>query len=271
MGHSRVGHDVTREPEQRARQVLAATMCRIAALSGGRVDAEDGVAVFDGAAPGVGPWAGMVRTDLAVSPQDALDRARAFFAGSPRPCTIMTQGRGDADLEGHLAESGLQAIVDGPEMWIDQPIPPIDLSDDITTQAVADAGDRDAFLQVVGQAFATLGEDPAAWPLAYPDMVSLAGPSHLALVGVTADGPAGCGMLYLDDGVGHVIHIGVRPDARGRGIGARMTADLTNAAFDRGADLVTLVASPDGEPVYRRLGYQEVGRARWWLLDPDTA
>lgn len=49
-----------------------------------------------------------------------------------------------------------------------------------------------------------------------------------------------------------------------------MTAALTREAFDRGAEPVTLIATEPGEPVYRRLGYTESTRGRWWLVNPPS-
>jgi len=254
--------------EERSRQVLVTTLCRMAELSGGRVELDDGVALFDGAAPGAGPWAGLVRTDPTMPAEEVLGRAGAFFAGSDRPFTVMTLSRGDKDLESHLRAAGHQAVVDGPEMWLEHPIAPVPESPDLVLAEVDDADGRDDFLEVVGRAFADLGEDPDTWPVAYPDVASLSGRDRVAMVGRTDAGPVTCGMIYLDGRTGHVIHVGTDPKAQGQGLGTAMTAALTNGAFDRGADLVTLLATPRGEPVYVRLGYGEHGRARWWLLEP---
>ena len=50
--------------------------------------------------------------------------------------------------------------------------------------------------------------------------------------------------------------------ARGRGLGDTVTRAVTNEAFRRGADLVTLEASPFGEHTYARMGYREIYRYR---------
>ena len=53
--------------------------------------------------------------------------------------------------------------------------------------------------------------------------------------------------------------------ARGRGLGDTVTRAVTNEAFRRGADLVTLEASPFGEHTYARMGYREIYRYRMLL------
>lgn len=61
----------------------------------------------------------------------------------------------------------------------------------------------------------------------------------------------------------HVHGLGVRPEARSRGFGARLTAAATRAAFEAGADWASLgmFASNDvARRVYLRLGYRVEGR-----------
>jgi GNAT superfamily N-acetyltransferase len=57
---------------------------------------------------------------------------------------------------------------------------------------------------------------------------------------------------YLAESVAHVIHVGTDPRRQGQGFGTRATAALTNEAFRRGADLVTLIATPPSELVWAR-------------------
>ncbi len=48
------------------------------------------------------------------------------------------------------------------------------------------------------------------------------------------------------------------PTARTAGLGALVTIRATNLAFEHGASSCTLQASPMGEPLYRRLGYETI-------------
>ena len=65
-------------------------------------------------------------------------------------------------------------------------------------------------------------------------------------------------MVYESDGVASVQWVGTVPSARGLGLGALVTTWVTNLALDRGASSVNLQASPMGEPVYLRLGYETI-------------
>jgi ribosomal protein S18 acetylase RimI-like enzyme len=68
-------------------------------------------------------------------------------------------------------------------------------------------------------------------------------------------------MLGVDAAVGWVATV---PEARRRGLGAAVTARAVEHAFDNGAELVVLEASPSGQPVYERLGFAAVGLDRIW-------
>ena len=54
--------------------------------------------------------------------------------------------------------------------------------------------------------------------------------------------------------IGSII---VRPDARRRGLGSRMTQEVTASLRRDGCSSLLLVATPLGEPVYRRLGFRK--------------
>jgi GNAT superfamily N-acetyltransferase len=91
-------------------------------------------------------------------------------------------------------------------------------------------------------------------------------------------GPSGllaCGADTTEvTGVGHVSSIGTRPDSRGRGLGAAVTAALLRGLFDEGCDVVTLgmyERNAPGRALYDRLGMRSRGftsgtlriRSRW--------
>jgi ribosomal protein S18 acetylase RimI-like enzyme len=61
-------------------------------------------------------------------------------------------------------------------------------------------------------------------------------------------------------GVGHLSSIAVHPSARGRGLGAVVTAALTRQLFDDGCDIVTLGMYAEngyGRAMYDRLGFAD--------------
>lgn len=79
---------------------------------------------------------------------------------------------------------------------------------------------------------------------------------------------AGTAVLLARHGVAGLYVITVRPGFRRRGIGTALTNAALAAARDRGLTLATLHATPDGEPVYRRMGFTEVARYRHFSPPP---
>jgi len=58
--------------------------------------------------------------------------------------------------------------------------------------------------------------------------------------------------------------VGTAKHAERQGLAELCTRRATNIGFERGAKLVTLQASPGGEPIYTRLGYRIYDRLRWY-------
>ena len=69
----------------------------------------------------------------------------------------------------------------------------------------------------------------------------------------------GTALVVIDGPVAGIYNVGVRESARGRGIGRAVTAEVARIARATGCRLAILEASAIGAPVYRRLGFREVG------------
>jgi ribosomal protein S18 acetylase RimI-like enzyme len=75
-----------------------------------------------------------------------------------------------------------------------------------------------------------------------------------------ADGPVAAGSAQRAGDVVELVGIGTVQRARGRGLGAAVTATLARAARAAGADLVFLAAGDDtATRVYERVGFRRVG------------
>jgi hypothetical protein len=70
------------------------------------------------------------------------------------------------------------------------------------------------------------------------------------------DAPVAAAQTVLSHGIAGVYWVGTVERARGSGLGEAVTRAVTNRAFDRGALVNTLQASPMGAPIYRRMGYE---------------
>ena len=81
--------------------------------------------------------------------------------------------------------------------------------------------------------------------------------------------PVSVAQILLSHGIAGVYSVGSLEAARGPDRGA-VTRHVTNLGFDLGATNVQLQASPMGEPIYRRMGYEDLYRRQFRLAAPPT-
>jgi GNAT superfamily N-acetyltransferase len=65
-----------------------------------------------------------------------------------------------------------------------------------------------------------------------------------------------------------IFMVGTVPEARGRGLSTALMRVALSEASERGCATSSLQASAMGYPVYRRLGYRDLGRAELWERRP---
>lgn len=63
-----------------------------------------------------------------------------------------------------------------------------------------------------------------------------------------------------------LFNLGVQPDTRGRGTGTALTLSALAFAQQHGAYAMGLNATPDGERVYRNLGFRSIGHGQTWFV-----
>ena len=68
------------------------------------------------------------------------------------------------------------------------------------------------------------------------------------------------GMMFLGGGSAGLYYIATRPAFRQRGLAARVVLRLLQAAGDSGEQTACLLATPQGRPLYAKLGFEEVCR-----------
>jgi len=96
-------------------------------------------------------------------------------------------------------------------------------------------------------------------------------PRRVWHVGAWFDGrPVGHALLNVSGGrlgMGGIYDMGVAKGERRRGIGRALTLALLDLASTQGCAFATLNATPEGELLYRTLGFRSVGVAQTWWLD----
>ncbi len=78
------------------------------------------------------------------------------------------------------------------------------------------------------------------------------------VIGLLDGVPVATASLLVAGGVAGIYNVATLEPARGRGIGAAMTAAVVRRGAARGLSLATLQASSMGRPIYERLGFRFV-------------
>jgi GNAT superfamily N-acetyltransferase len=101
--------------------------------------------------------------------------------------------------------------------------------------------------------------------------LAAARPRRVWHLGAWRDGrPVGHALVNVSTGrlgVAGIYDMGVADGERRRGIGSALTAAALQLAASHGCAAVTLNATPEGELLYRALGFRSVGVAQTWWLD----
>jgi GNAT superfamily N-acetyltransferase len=155
-------------------------------------------------------------------------------------------------------------VRDGATPWLERPPgpPPGDRRPPPPGLEIVRVEDEATLRRFESTSIAAFGGDPSARP-----PLALHGPGLLTEPGMTIwlgalDGiPVGSAMSWVDAGVVGVYAVAVLAKARRRGVGEALTwaATLADPALP-----AVLQPSRQAAPLYRRLGYREIGRWAAW-------
>jgi GNAT superfamily N-acetyltransferase len=206
-------------------------------------------------------------------PEDQADEVIAatidWFASRGQPAAFWWIGPSSrpADMGARLVAHGLAAYeVDAPGMAVDLHGLPEAVSTpaDFTIEEVRDEAGARAWADT----FNAIYETPPWAGHAWADALLRLGPErspHRLYLGRLGGTPIATNMLACAAGVASVLGVGTLPEARGQGIGAAVTLRPYLAARAMGYNIGVLFASEMGLPVYRRLGFREVGTISRYL------
>ncbi len=199
------------------------------------------------------------RSDESLPGSALIARADAFFSGLARGFTVKVRDSGeDDDLRRACEVAGLEPFGDVvPEMICRETLADPHPVDGVTVRVIDDdAGVRD-FVTVNAEAYATYGMPAEVLADLFDETARVLADSAASIVVARrGDEPIATAMAYESDGVASLQWVGTVPAARTAGLGALVTVAATNLAFEHGASSCSLQASPMGESVYRRLGYE---------------
>jgi ribosomal protein S18 acetylase RimI-like enzyme len=240
--------------------------------SGADVDAGAGWVFGAGRSPHPVISNAAFRIDDNLDPDDLLERARVFFAARGRGFAAWARAgvAEDRNLIEAAEEAGLQQVYEMPEMVLDRraeaPPPPAG----VELRRVTSATDGEDYWRVAASAYASIGFPPEAFAF-YDDHDGLVAGNAAAFLARLGGRPAGIAMTIVSHGVAGIYWVGATEEARNHGLGWTMTATAVNAGFDMGAEIASLQASPMGESLYRRMGFETVFSYRLLMCAPPGA
>ena len=172
-----------------------------------------------------------------------------------------------ADLPERLVRAGFEDVGRNPLMTYDlealgdpEP-PPVGLE-------IREALDTATRSQVAAYATEAVGwnDDGRENPYAATFLRLAEEPSpRMRIFGGWLDGElVSCAELFTGSGLAGIYAVATTEAVRGRGFGRALTLAAMHAGRDEGRRLAVLMASDLGEPVYRRIGYRDVGEVRFF-------
>lgn len=100
---------------------------------------------------------------------------------------------------------------------------------------------------------------------------SIDGSEEIALYGAfEGDRVVSTSMTFAYDGMMGIYCVATRPSHRGKGLGAYVTAEPLRRARAEGWDTGILQASEPGFPIYRKLGFEQVGGIPMYFRMPGV-
>jgi hypothetical protein len=209
-----------------------------------------------------------VRVDRRLAPKDALARAREFFGARRRGFTLITRDSRDEDLAAFSTTAGLKPVGEIPCMLIETPLAEPRVPSDIRIDRFREERHVQDAVAVNAEAYEAI-KLPAREARAY-----FGRPKELlserveGFVAYRDARPVSTALTIFSGESAGVYWVGTAESARRRGLGEICTRLATNAGFERGAKVVTLQASPYGEPIYKQLGYRTYDRTRRFMELP---
>jgi ribosomal protein S18 acetylase RimI-like enzyme len=199
-------------------------------------------------------------------PRALTAEAREFFAARTRGFSLFAR-REDEDEAARAA--GMQCVLERyPAMVLRAPVGDRVVAG-VELRRVTDEQAARDYAGVADPAFTELGMPPGL--LAGLPTAALIRDDTVAFVAYEAERALACASVTVARGIGGIQWVGVLGEARGRGLADACTRAASNAGFELGADCAWLEASHMGEPVYLRMGYEELFSYRLYVAPPpDT-
>ncbi len=222
---------------------------------------QDGVLMMAGANAFPGVFRNCVaRTDGRIPAAEVLARSQAFFSQRGRGFAVLVRGRRDQDLVEALQAEGLTPLGDNPCMLIEMPVAEPVIPAGIRIERFDDVARVQDAMEISAEAYEALRLPAEETRVFFGKPEALVSPQVIGFVAYRDDVPVSTALTILSGEGAGIYWVGTTAAARRSGLGELCTRLATHAGFASGARVVTLQASPYGEPIYQRLGYQTYDR-----------
>jgi hypothetical protein len=177
----------------------------------------------------------------------------------------------DDDLRAAAEAARIQEFADSPQMICRERLPDRPLPEGVEIRMVTDAVGAAEYADICGQAYVSLGSPDEATRSHFEGPTALVGSPQLhSAIAYLGGAPVSAAQILMSHGIAGVYWVASLESARGRGIAEAVTRHVTNLGFDLGGTNVQLQASPMGEPIYTRMGYEELHRRAFFLAGPPA-
>ena len=224
---------------------------------------QNGILLVAGASDFPGSyWNAAARDNVSVDPGDLAQAARAFFGPKQRMYSFSVIEKQDRDLEEYLVDNEYEVRFEIPCMSVTKPLSARKVPDGVRIETMNSTKHLKDFIEVSVLAYAMLGLPEVHTRAMFSKPEALLGQNIIGIIAYRGEEPLATSVVLMSGQCGGLYWIGTRPNAQRLGLGALMTVESANIAFDAGAKVVTLQASKLGEPVYQRLGFETYDQLR---------
>lgn len=148
-------------------------------------------------------------------------------------------------------------------------LPPTQLPDGYTFERVSKAEDRQQWADVFARGYELPLPIGTAFAGGINDDNSQDAPVQYFWI-KEDDQPVCTSLVHMHEGVAGIYGVATLREARGKGLGAHITAQPLHIAKALGYSVGILQASEDGHPVYQRIGFEDFGQVSLYVRMPSA-
>lgn len=203
---------------------------------------------------------GAARTDPGADAETVVDLAVGFFSDLGRGFEILCLEGRDEDLAEAAEAAGLTIGSPDPMQALGATPNPATVDESrVEVRVVTDEAEIGALAEVNGDASAVYGLADDFFPTIFAQPETVLAPHIYALLVYEVGLPVATAQIVLRNDVAYVAWVAVAQAAMRRGLGWFVTQSAIEAGIARGARSTVLLASPMGAPLYRKMGFEDVG------------